>query len=165
MRLMPASAAAAEKLANERRTPGRPSEVVSKRTRSVPKKFASAAAAAPLKLLCPDVYAGNGGVSSSGVQLRSAGAAGLPLSSDSRMAVIGRQNANVNLHHQHRIAVSAMLTFSSANRRAFCASVLPRARAASWAIRFQCPGGVDVPGSSAQNLAISVWSGVRTALA
>ena len=53
------------------------------RTASVPKNAASAAAADPLNELCPDVYAGNGGVGNSGDQSGSA----------SPIAVTGRQKS------------------------------------------------------------------------
>src|SRR5215203_991342 len=112
MRLIPASSAAARKDSNERVTPGSPSEVVEKLTRSVPKNAASAAAADPLNELCPDVYAGNGGVGRSGVQV----------GSTSRIAVTGRHTSNENLHSQHTSEASAIATFNSANSRALSAN-------------------------------------------
>ena len=55
MRLWPASAAAAEKLENERVTPGTPCEVVVKAVLSLPKTRAMIVAAAALNVLCPEV--------------------------------------------------------------------------------------------------------------
>jgi hypothetical protein len=91
MRLRPASSAAAEKLANERVTPGRPSELVVKLMSSVPKKDARIVAAAELKVLWPDVYDGNGGVVISGVHSASRSVSALPSRWALRMPVIGRQ--------------------------------------------------------------------------
>src|SRR4051794_26193149 len=150
MRLRPASSAASEKRLNERVTPGKVSEVVVKRTSSVPKKEARTAAAAPLKVLCPEVYDGKGGVVSSGAQLGSGAVSGLPSRSASWMAVTGRQKAKLYLQSQQVMPASARAMLSRANRRALSASALPRCRATSWAMRFQCPGGVTVPASSAQ---------------
>src|SRR5437764_4780316 len=113
MRLRPASSAATENDSNDRVTPGSPSDVEENFTRSVPKKAASAAAAAPLNELCPDVYDGNGGVGRSGVQFGSAG----------RMAVTGLQKSNRYLQSQQIIPASAIATFNSANSRALSASV------------------------------------------
>src|SRR5262245_58893967 len=93
MRLRPASCDAAEKLAYERVTPGRSSEVAVKLTLSVPKNPARAAAAAALTVLCPDVYDGCAGVTISGVQFGSARVSGLPSLSALRMAVTGRQKS------------------------------------------------------------------------
>src|SRR5436309_1986826 len=145
MRLMPASSAAARKPVNERFTPGDPSEVELKRTPSLPKNVASTAAAAPLKLLCPDVYAGNGGVGSSGDQSGSAVISGLLRRFAERIAVTGRQTSNLYLQSQQQMAASASATFSIANSRAFSASVVPSSAATDWAMRFQWPGGVTVP--------------------
>ena len=91
MRLIPASSAAAQKLVNRRVTPGRPSEVVSKRSLSEPRTDARIVAPAPLKLLWPLVYDGNGGVAMSGSQSRSGAVSGLPSVSASRIPWIGRQ--------------------------------------------------------------------------
>src|SRR5262245_52549347 len=145
MRLRPASAAAAEKLVKERRMPGTPSEVVSNATWSVAKKLRRAVAAAPLKVLWPDVYEGNGGVGSNGSQSGSGAVSGLPSRSAWRMAVTGRQNSSANLMIQQTRPASARLRLSSANKRALSARLVLRARATSWAMRFQWPGGVDVP--------------------
>src|SRR5947208_2393668 len=98
MRLIPASAAASLKRWNERRTPGSASEVVVKLTSSVPKNFASAAAAAPLKVLCPEVYVGNGGVGKSGFHAGSAASFGFFSAVASWIAVTGRQKSHLNLH-------------------------------------------------------------------
>ena len=67
MRLIPASAAASEKEWKLRENPCMASEVVEKATSSEPKKAARTVAAVLLKVLWPEVYSGNGGVSSSGV--------------------------------------------------------------------------------------------------
>src|SRR5215217_8912264 len=112
MRLTPASSAAAQNPEYARTARGRASEADVNRTSSVPKKVARAAAAAPLKELCPDVYAGNGGVGSSGDQR----------GSSSRAAVTGRHTPKRNLQSQQTIAASAIVTFSRANRRAVSAA-------------------------------------------
>src|SRR5215207_5541118 len=104
MRLMPASFAASPNLENDLVTPGRPSDLVVNRTRSVPKNSARTAAAAPLNELCPLVYAGNGGVSNNGVQSGSATRAGLFNLSASRIAVTGRQTSKRNLQSQQAMA-------------------------------------------------------------
>src|SRR5438093_11946824 len=62
------------------------------------------------------------------------------------------------------MAASAMAILSRANKRAFCASVLPEAALMSWAMLFQWPGGVSVPAPSAQKRAIWDWSAVRVEL-
>src|SRR4051794_826564 len=100
MRLIPASSAAAQKLGNRRFTPGRPSDVVSNLISSVPKNSARTVAAAPLKLLCPDVYDGNDGVVRSGSQFGSGSVAGLWSLSASRIAWTGRQKWKWNLQSQ-----------------------------------------------------------------
>src|SRR5205807_7904113 len=114
MRLSPASWAAAEKLSNDRATPGSPSEVMSNRTASVPNAAASTAAAAPLNELCPDVYDGNGGVSRSGCQSGSGVTSGSPSRPAARTAVAGRQKSNRYLQSQQAIATSASATLSAA---------------------------------------------------
>src|SRR5687768_13603364 len=128
---MPASSAAAHKLVKLRVTPGSASDVVVKRTLSVPNECANDAAAAELKVLWPDMYAGNGGVSSKEVHFSSPGI--------SRIAVIGRQKSNVNLITQHKTPASARLMFRCANMRAFSARVPRRSFAIACAIMFQCP--------------------------
>src|SRR5262249_43221920 len=147
-----------------RLTPGNPSEVDSKRTSSVPKNRARAAAAAPENVLCPDVYDGNGGVGRGGSQFGSSGTVGAFLCATSRIAVIGRQNSLSNLMIQQTRPASARLRFSIAKRRALSDSDRPRALATVQAMWFQCPTGVDVLMPSAQKFAISVCSGVRTEL-
>src|SRR5262245_46538078 len=92
-RLRAFSAAAAEKLAYERVTPGRSGGVEVKATASVPKKPARAVAAAAPYALCPDEYDGCAGVTSSGAQVGSARVSGLPSVSAARMAVTGRQKS------------------------------------------------------------------------
>src|SRR5262249_35363340 len=134
MRLRPASSAAAEKREYDRVTSGKPSDVLVKRTSLVRKKPASTVAAAALNVLWPDVYDGNGGVVSSGVQSRSS-------ESTSRMACTGRQTLNLYLQSQQPMPASARAKLSSANRRAFSAIDVPRSAATVWAMRFQWPGG------------------------
>src|SRR5262245_10048297 len=114
---MPASSAACWKLRNVRVKPGRPSEVLVKRT-LLPKKRVSTSHAAALKVLCPEVYDGNAGVTSSGVHDGSAVVSGLPSVSAARMAVTGRQKLKWNLASQQTMPASARATSSSANRRA-----------------------------------------------
>src|SRR5689334_19458307 len=77
------------------------------------------------------------------------------------MAVTGRQLWYVYFASHAAIAASAIAMFSNAKRRAFCSRVFPTAALTSWAMLFQCPGGVSVPPPSAQNNAICVWSAVR----
>src|SRR5262245_30432962 len=153
---MPASAAASLKRLKERTTPGSASDVVVKSISSVPKNLASAAAAAPLKVLWPDVYDGNGGVFRSGIHWGSAVSFSFFNSPALRMAVTGRQKSHLNLHSQQQIAASASATFRSAKSRALSSIDRPRFSATVAAMRFQCPGGVTVPSPSAQNFAISV---------
>src|SRR5262245_1941299 len=90
-RLREFSSAAAEKLANERVTPGRSGVVEVKPMSSVRKNPARAAAAAAPYALCPDEYDGCAGVASSGVQVGSAAVSALPSVSAARIAVTGRQ--------------------------------------------------------------------------
>src|SRR5262245_8910802 len=137
MRLMPASAAASLKRWNERTTPGMASEVEVKLTSSVPKNFASAAAAAPLKVLCPDTYDGKGGVFNSGVHCGSAASFSFFNSAALRMAVTGRQKSHLNLHSQQQMPASARATFKSAKSRAFSSIDRPRFSATDAAMRFQ----------------------------
>src|SRR6266851_466225 len=72
MRLTLASFAAAEKLVNERSTPGSTSEVTAKLSRSLWKKVASTSAPAALTTACAPGYDGSSAVVASGVQLTSA---------------------------------------------------------------------------------------------
>src|SRR5688572_9130821 len=90
-RLSADSKAACEKLLNERSATAGFSDGSVKESRSLPKNCARTAAAAPLKVLCPDVYVGKLGVVISGVQAVSATVAGLPSPAASRMPVTGRQ--------------------------------------------------------------------------
>lgn len=91
---MPASAAATEKLVNERVTVGpSASLMVVKATSSVPKHDARTVAAAALNVLWPLTYSGNGGVGSNGVQVSSWRAAVAGTSPACRMAVTGRQTS------------------------------------------------------------------------
>src|SRR5215468_6340759 len=101
------------------RVPGRTSESTVKDVLS-PKTEARMNAAEPLREAWAEGYSGCAGVpalkkSSQGSQAGLASAGVRP----SRIAVIGRQNANRYLLSQHAIAASAMERFSSAKRRAF----------------------------------------------
>src|SRR5438067_3267826 len=100
MRLSEHSCAVAEKLANDRVTPGRPSELKVKGMASVPKKAASTAADAPLTPLWPELYDGWAGVTRNGAQAVSAVVPGLPSVSAARMAVTGRQKLYLYLASQ-----------------------------------------------------------------
>src|SRR5260370_425111 len=139
MRLWPASAAAASKLANDRVTPGRPSEPALKLW-SGPNRDVRTAAAAPLTVLCAEVYEGKFGVTISGVQVGSDSVAGLrELSPENRMAVTGRQKLSVYLASQQAMSASAVAMFSSANRRVLSTRSRPWATDTLSAILFQCP--------------------------
>src|SRR5262245_15086890 len=162
MRLCPASSAAAAKLANDRVTPGK-SSVVSEKLVG-PNTASSTVLAAPLNVLCPDVYVGKFGVTSNGTHVASGVVAALLSWPASRIAVIGRHRLYWYLQSQATMPASASARSNSANSRAFCTSVLPRSRAMCCAIWFQCPGGVAVPAPAAQYSAICVWSAVRTVL-
>src|SRR4051794_37202796 len=76
------------------------------------------AAAAALKVLCPEMYDGNGGVAQSGVQAGSAVTSGLTPPSPARIAVTGRQVSYVYLAPQAAIPASARAMSSRANSRA-----------------------------------------------
>src|SRR4051812_28001835 len=116
---MPASLAAALNEGNARVTPGKSSDVVVNGMSSEPKNSASTAAAAPLKVLCPETHSGNGGVTSKGVHEPSATVSGFPSVSALRMAVIGRQKLYRYLQSQATIPASARAKLSNAKRRAF----------------------------------------------
>src|ERR671934_178113 len=60
-----------------------------------------------------------------------------------------------------QMKASAWAVFKTAKTRAACAVLNPWARTRSSAIAFQCPGGVKVPGPSAQKSAIARCSGVN----
>src|SRR5262249_25070294 len=150
--------AASLKLLNARRTPGIASEIEWNGTSSLPKNAVSTAAAAPLKVLWPEVYDGNGGVGNSGSQSGSGGRLAVFSFAAVRIAVTGRQKSNRYLLSQQLIAVSASATLSSAKRRAFSMVVSPRSVAIERAMRFQWPGGVTVPSPSAQKWAMTVCS-------
>src|SRR5262249_16410410 len=158
-RLRAFSLAAAEKLANERVTPGRSGVVEVKAMPSVPKNPARAVAAAAPYALCPDEYDGCAGVGISGVQSGSIRVSGLPSVSAARMAVTGRQKLYVYLVSQVSMCASAPARFMRANSRAFCDRVKPWASDTPAAIWFQCLGD-----GSAQNRAISVPSALRMVL-
>src|SRR5262245_59360233 len=126
-RLTADSAAACEKLVNERLPTAASSDGTVKAMLSVPKKLLSTVAAAPLNVLWPEVYEGKFGVTSSGAQVGSAVVAEFPSVSAARMAVTGRQRLSTYLASQQAMAASARAMLSSANRRAFWERVLPRA--------------------------------------
>src|SRR3954449_6596672 len=90
-RLNAASSAACEKLANERSATLGFSDFRVKLTLSVPKKSARTVAAAPLKVLWPEVKVGKFGVTINGVQVGAAGVSGVPSVPASRIGGIGRQ--------------------------------------------------------------------------
>src|SRR5689334_5493378 len=96
MRLTLASAAACEKLANERCTPGRAVDVTDSAVRS-PYIDASTDAAAALTVAWAPGYDGSGAVVDSGVHAGSAAVAGLPSASAARIAVTGRHRRYVYL--------------------------------------------------------------------
>jgi len=100
------------------------------------------ASAAPLKVLCPDIYSGKGGVVTSGSHWGSAVVLGLLSVSAWRIAVTGRHKLYSYLASQQLIAASARAIFSRANNRALSSSDLPPRAEASWAIWFQWPGGL-----------------------
>src|SRR5438552_18615602 len=137
MRLSEHSWAVAEKLVNDRVTPGRLSELKVKEMASVPKKAARTAALAPLTPLWPEMYDGWAGVTRNGVQAGSAAVSGLPSVSAARIAVTGRQKLYVYLASQTAIAESASVRLSRANRRASCTRELPFCTATCWAIWLQ----------------------------
>src|SRR5262245_47063105 len=95
--LFSASAAAAEKLANEWVSPFTSSDVRLNATVSVPKKSARTAAAAPLIPPCAETHDGWLAVLFSGSQLGSATVSGLPSWSASWTAVTGRHRLYVYL--------------------------------------------------------------------
>src|SRR5438094_79945 len=72
IRLSADSCAASEKLVNERAGTAEFSLGNVNAIWLVPKKLLSTVAAAPLKLECPEIYVGNGGVTISGVQFATA---------------------------------------------------------------------------------------------
>src|SRR5262245_44177674 len=105
------------------RVPGRTSDVTVKPVSS-PNTDARTNAAEPLMDACAEGYSGCEGVPltkkfSQGSQVGSAS----PAVSPCRITVIGRQKTNRYLLSQQAITASAMVTFNSANRCAFCAIV------------------------------------------
>src|ERR1044071_633583 len=122
MRLMPASCAACEKELKVRGVPGMSSDVVVNEMSSEPNTTPSTAAAAPLKVLWPEMYSGKFGVTRNGVHVGSLTVSGLPPISALGMAVIGRQKLKAYLQSQAMIAASASAMFKRANRRAFWSS-------------------------------------------
>src|SRR5581483_3101642 len=146
MRLWPASFAASVNFLNDRPTPA---HVAVKPTWSVPKKAASAWAAAML------------GVVRSGVQVGSGAVAGLPSVSPARIAVTGRQKLYSYLASNPAMKASAPETLSWANSRALSASERLCDAATDRAMSFQIiTPALDTP-TPAQKKAISVCSGVR----
>jgi hypothetical protein len=67
----------------------------------------------------------------------------------------------VYLASQQAMNASAWAVFSAENRRLVRGVDQPASRTKSMAIRFQCPGGVTVPGPSAQKSAIRLCSSVN----
>src|SRR5260221_8311845 len=116
---MPASGDAAEKESKLRVTPGSTSEAVVNGMSSVPQNAVSAAAAAPLNVLWPEMYSGKFGVTSSGVHVASLTVPGLPSLSAFGMAVTGRQKLKAYLQSHATMPASASAMFNSANSRAF----------------------------------------------
>ena len=66
-------------------------DLLTKRILFVPKNTLRTVAAAPLKVLWPEMYSGKGGVTSSGVQAGSGFVAEFPSRAAAWIAVIGRQ--------------------------------------------------------------------------
>src|SRR5688572_7348653 len=120
MRLIPLSSAACENEVKLRDAPGRSSENVVNGILSDPKKTASTTAPAPLNVLCPDVYSGNGGVAKSGSHAASFSVASFPSVSPLRIAAMGRHKLYAYLQSHDTTAASDSAMFSSAKRRAFC---------------------------------------------
>ena len=161
MRLMPASRAASLRLVKVRTMP---IDSTLKVAASEPVTARSTAAAAALKVLCPDVYDWKLGVVSKGSHAASPAVASLPSASASRMAVIGRQKPKVFLHSHALMAASACAMPRRANIRADSSMPIPREVATCCAMRFQAPGGVIVPAPKAHTRAMSVCSAVRSVL-
>src|ERR1700693_4132664 len=86
-----------------------------------PKMESRTVAAAPLKVLWPLTYSGNGGVLISGRQEGSAERPGLP--PPALMAVMGRQKLKAYLASQATMAASPIATFSSASIRVVSAKL------------------------------------------
>src|SRR3954468_13431640 len=103
MRLCPASAAAWAKLEKWRGATWSAGSPRSLKANRGPKNAVRRVAAAALKVLCPEMYAGNGGVTRSGVQVGSATVGGLPSRSAWRIAVTGRQRLKAYLQSQATI--------------------------------------------------------------
>src|SRR5260221_8345138 len=114
--------------------------------------------AAPLKVLWPEMYSGNGGVVSNETQLVSIKVSGLLSRSPCWIAVIGRQVLYLYLASQAAMPASAIARFKSANTRAFCTKEKPKFVEIFSATAFQWPGGVTVLLKSDQNRAISICS-------
>ena len=91
MRAFFTSSSADAKLLNDRTTPGIWSDSMVKCVLS-PKRFASTAAAAPLRHEWADGYYGCAGVAKRGIHVGSSFVAGLPSVAARGMAVTGRQN-------------------------------------------------------------------------
>src|SRR5262245_66500695 len=101
---MPASSAAWAKLVNDRVTV--PLSDVVENGRSAPKYAARIVLAAPLNVLCPLVWSGNGGVTISGSHAASFSVRSLPSMLAARMAVTGRQKLYVYFASQQTMAAS-----------------------------------------------------------
>src|SRR5262245_34824623 len=112
MRLRPASSAAARNPL-QRRWPASPSGPIQNAIASSLKYPARTAAAAPLNVLWPDVYVGNGGVVSSDVHFVFGTVASLASRSAWWMAVIGRHSRKRNLQSQQQTPASVRARLSS----------------------------------------------------
>src|SRR5215211_4402738 len=144
---------------------------------SVPKKAPRMVRPAALKVLCPDTYSGNGGVTTLsawyGCQFwpRTCPKP-LPGPSQevtcwflyrSRMAVIGRAKSFLAsyLHAQAEMLASSRALPSAKNSLTSRSRLLLRMRDRAWANVAMCPGGSSVWGPSAQYSALTFWASVR----
>ena len=131
-------------------------------------------AAAALKVECPEGNSPNGGVGRYGRHsspLMGRGPSpGPPQASTSwpayrnRMAVIGRTESKARLASQQAMAASSRAAVRAKNSGASSSRPWPSLTDTCWASRHQWPGGVSLPGPSAQYSAIALCSSVSTAL-
>src|SRR5262245_19103354 len=124
MRLTPASSAACAKVVKDRGACCARGSPASVNVKSGPKNAVRTTSAAPLNVLWPETWAGNGGVVRMGVQARSAVASGLPSASAWRMAVTGRQRLVAYFASQAAIPASHRAEFSAAYRAALVRRLL-----------------------------------------
>jgi len=116
--------------------------------------------AAAEKVECPLMYSANDGVGRNGRHLVPRISTRLPwfgaqarmvsFSMIQRTAVIARIELKARLASQATMLASSSALLRAKNSLASWPRVWPRRRATSWAIRFQWPGGVTLPGPSAQ---------------